>query len=318
MTCYAPVTAWRSRDVNASGKRGLVFEPSRGLFASELKVPCNNCIGCRLDRARAWTTRLIAEGQQHERKVFLTLTYDDDHLPSPPTLVPDHLQLFWKRLRKQAPGLKIKYLACGEYGDKYGRPHYHAIVFGIDFSDAQPWSKSRAGHQIFTSEKLDSIWSHGQCFIGSVSADSAGYVARYVLKKVIGDAAEDHYKSVDPLTGEIYDRLPEFLRCSKGLGKVLFEENFSDIYPHDHCVVGGTKVPVPKYYDKLLDTTDPELLAVLKAKRKGRLTDLQKAKEKSKLRRDFLRRKAESTPERLKVREKVKKAQLAVLKRDLE
>lgn len=98
-----------------------------------LNVPCGKCMACRIARSREWTTRLIHELSYWDKASFVTLTYDNEHLPSDNSLSVRHWQLFMKRLRKQVEPLKIKYFASGEYGDKFGRPHYHAIIFGLDF-----------------------------------------------------------------------------------------------------------------------------------------------------------------------------------------
>lgn len=215
--------------MNSNGKRSLVFVEAKGLDNSQLEVPCGGCVGCRIDRAREWSIRLLHESKLHERSVFLTLTYDDLHLPKDGSLVKKHPQDFMKRLRRRHArsndGAKLRYYLCGEYGDTTYRPHYHMILFGCDFSDSRAHSKGSNGDQIYTSKLLDEIWSHGQCYIGSVTADSCGYVSRYIMKKITGDRAEEHYRRVDPLTGEVFDLLPEYNDMSRrpGIGHGHFE-----------------------------------------------------------------------------------------------
>lgn len=302
MPCYHPVKAWKSKEVNKSGKRSLVFNQDKGLYLSELEVPCGGCIGCRLDRARNWTLRLTHEAKLWEQKSFITLTYDDEHLPAGGTLVKKHHQDFLKRLRK-AHGGKLKYFLCGEYGDTTQRPHYHAIIFGCDFSDRKPYRKNKQGDMIYESDDLDRIWSHGKTFVGNVTPESCGYVARYIMKKVTGDRAEEHYKSVDMKTGEIIDRLPEYINMSTrpAIGADFYEEFKTDFFPSDFAVLQGKKMPVPKYYDKKLEKEDPNLLEKLKRKRKTRASKM----------------KHENTYDRLMAKETVKKAQLTQLRRDL-
>lgn len=307
MPCYHPVTAWRSRDVNtATGKRSLVFNERLGMDNSQLEIPCGNCIGCRLDNARSWSIRLMHERQQHELCCFLTLTYDNHNLPYPPSLDKRHFQLFMKRLRKyhhynnpDAP--KIKYYMCGEYGGNTNRPHYHAIIFGLNFADKRPFKKGKRGDQIFTSEKLNELWGMGYCWIGSVTFQSAGYVARYCLKKVNGDASDDHYRFVDPATGECTQLLKEYMAGSQGLGLSHFLEHHEQMYIRDSCIVNGKQAPVPKYYDRKLGQMNPELLEEIKQRRKDRA----------------VLRKEDNTRERLAVRKEVKQAQVNLLKRDL-
>lgn len=307
MPCYHPVTAWRSKQLNANGNRPLVFVEAQGLDNSQLEIPCGQCVGCRLDNARSWAIRLMHERHYHDLCCFLTLTYDAHNLPNPPSVDHRHFQLFMKRLRKyhhyanpDAP--KIKYYMCGEYGGNTNRPHYHAIVFGLDFADKRKWKKGKRGDQIYTSEKLNELWGLGYCWIGSVTHQSAGYVARYCLKKVNGDRADEHYSIVNKDTGEIVLLNKEYMAASNGLGLAHFEEHHQQMYIRDSCVVAGNQVPVPKYYDRKLKAINPELLEDIKLRRKERA----------------IVRKVDNTPERLAVRKAVKEAQVALLKRELE
>lgn len=307
MPCYHPVTAWRSRDVNpGTGKRSLVFNERFALDNSELQIPCGNCVGCRLDNARSWSIRLMHERQCHELACFLTLTYNNHFLPNPPTLVKRDFQLFMKRLRKfhetnNPDSPKIKYYMCGEYGGNTRRPHYHAIVFGLDFSDKRPHTKGKRGDQIYTSEKLNEIWGLGYCWIGSVTYKSAGYVARYCLKKVNGEMADDHYQTVNTQTGEIHPIIKEYMAASQGLGLAHFEQHHAQMYLRDSVIVEGKEAPIPKYYDRKLGSLNEELLEEVKERRR------QKAKLRA----------ADNTDARLLVRKEVKEAQVNLLKRDL-
>lgn len=311
MPCFHPTTAYRSRMVNPSGKRSLVFKEAEGLAGSKLQIPCGGCIGCRIDRSQQWATRLMHEAKYHEKKCFLTLTYDDLNVPAHGSLDPTAHQLFFKRLRKHLnpPALakaegykKIKYFLCGEYGDTTDRPHYHAILYGIDFADRRPHSKNDRGDQLWKSETLDRLWGQGHCLIGDVTHESCAYVARYIMKKVTGDRAEEHYSRILP-TGELIQLEPEFIRMSlkPAIGKTHYEKYKDDFYPSDTAVVKGKKVPVPKYYDRLLERENPALLEEMKNAR------LVRAKS----------RKEDNTPRRLKARESVLKSKLSTLTRKL-
>jgi hypothetical protein len=263
-------------------------------------VPCGACIGCRLERSRQWALRCMHESKSHELTSFLTLTYDDEHLPADGSLDHRHFQLFMKRLRKAHNG-KIKFFMCGEYGDTNRRPHYHAIVYGIDFADKVKHSKNEHGDILYRSDTLTSIWGLGHAWTGSVSYRSAAYVARYSLKKVTGEKAEEHYQSLDTGTGEIFKIRPEYIAVSKGFGSSWFDRYKTDAYPSDFLTHEGRKFPVPKYYDKLLEKENPKALQKYKARRVAR------AKRDS----------DNNTRERLAVRETVKKAQISSLKRKL-
>lgn len=239
----------------------------------------------------------------HESNCFVTLTYDDDHLPSPPSLVKRDLQLFYKRLRKS--GRDCRYYSCGEYGETTARPHYHACIFGLDFSDDRvPWSRNAQGDQLYISPTLARIWGQGNCLIGDLTFESAAYVARYCMKKVTGKGAADHYHAIDEDTGESVKFLPEFTVMSRrpGIGRKWYDKFKSDLYPSDFALTNtGNKLSVPKYYDYLLEQESPEVLEQLKAARKD------SARE----------RVADNSPRRLRDREIVKKAQLGQLKRGL-
>ena len=151
-------------------------KPNESVGSEWLEVPCGHCIACRIARTREWTIRLLHESEFWSDTSFLTLTYNDDFLPSDGSLVPRDLTLFFKRLRKDLSHdrRKIKYYACGEYGDTYGRPHYHAIVFGISPNDKK---------------LVEENWPYGFVRIGTVTYDSCRYVAGYVQKKLYGKGA---------------------------------------------------------------------------------------------------------------------------------
>nr|QJB19782.1 MAG: replication initiator protein [Microvirus sp.] len=304
MACYKPVPTWRSKQENASGKRSLVFSENQGIDGTRMEIPCGNCIGCRLDRAAEWQSRLIHESKMHTRSCFLTCTYDEAHLPHGGTLVKKHFQDFMKRLRKHY-GSGIRFFACGEYGDNTRRPHYHALIFNLDFvHDQKKYAKGSQGDTIYTSKSLDDIWTHGRCYIGTVTPDSCGYVARYVMKKVNGQLAQDHYKNVDTKTGEIHQLLPEYIHMSTrpAIGLTFYEAFKDEIIQSDFVLVRGKKRKTPRYYDKQLEKENPDLLEDLKYLRSV------KAKQRS----------ADNTDERLAVREQVKLASIKPLKRTME
>lgn len=188
----------------------------------------------------------------HSDNCFLTLTYDDAHIPERSNLSYRDFQLFLKRMRKGRP--EFKFYMCGEYGSENGRPHFHACIFGYDFPDKTYWRKSASGAKCYRSAQLERLWPYGHCEIGEVTFESAAYVARYIMDKRNGDQAADHYMRVDPDTGEVYWLQPEFTQMSRrgGIGLSFFNRYFSDIYPHDYVVVNGAKVKPPKFYDRKL------------------------------------------------------------------
>ena len=214
-----------------------------------------------------WALRCVHEATLYTDNCFITLTYNNDNLPDHNSLNKSDFVKFMKRLRKKFKDRKIRYFHCGEYGEKYGRPHYHACIFNLDFYDKKIWTV-RDGIPLYTSDVLDSIWQKGYCTVGDVTFESAAYVARYLLKKITGDNALLHYAvNVDASTGEIYHpngeiitRQCEYTTMSRrpGLAKGWYENWKDDVFPSDFVVVRGKKMKPPKYYDGLYDIERPE------------------------------------------------------------
>lgn len=280
MGCDFPLKAFRSTEVNPStGKRQLTFNPLRALNSVDpVEVPCGRCMGCKLDRSRQWAVRCHHEAKQHAASSFLTLTYADEHLPADYGLHMDHWQDFIKLLRYHI-GVRIKFYGCGEYGEKFLRPHYHALIFGWAPDDQRMWSKGPKGHPIFRSDRLDGIWKKGAVYVGAVTFQSAGYVARYCTKKIQGHwypgkagpvRAEDNYTRVHPFTGAVHQVRREFSTMSKGIGRSFVSEFKSDLFPSGFLVADGQKVPIPRYYLNQLTQEERDALkrsAKLKAAR---------------------------------------------------
>lgn len=300
MPCYFPLKGYRARSVNESGKRSIVFNRRDGFADLPVEVPCGQCIGCRLERSRQWAIRCMHEASLHEDNCFITLTYDDEHLPADGGLHVEHMQKFFKRLRKSLHGEKIRYFHCGEYGEQYKRPHYHACIFGYTFPD-QEFFKTTNNIHIYTSPALRTLWPFGFSTVGSLTFESAAYTARYILKKVTGsdDLKQKAYERVCPDTGEIFQVQPEYTTMSRrpGIGHGWYQKYKGDCYPSDFIVMRGRKMQPPKYYDGLYEHIDD-----MKQKRRQRA----------------MKHKNNNTRERLLVRERVKLAQIKFLKRTVE
>jgi len=304
MACFKPLHGYWGHSLTANGKRRVVFNKADAFVDKPMDVPCGQCIGCRIDKSKAWATRCMHEASQHQANSFVTFTYSPENLPADGSLNHRHFQLFMKRLRKKYGQITIRFYMCGEYGDQNGRPHYHAILFGIDFADKRKHS-GKDDKILYVSDDLDSIWGLGHCFIGSVTNESAGYVARYVLKKVNGERADEHYRRINPETGEVYWLQPEYACMSRrgGIGTTWFKKYASDLYPSDFAVVKGKKQQVPRFYDKLLEKENPELHKTIKRKRIARAN-----KPKAK---------ANSTQQRLNVRAECLEAKTSLKKRNI-
>jgi len=262
MPYYYPLHAVKAKNKDTS-KLQIVLKVQQSTRAIDIDLPCGICIGCRLERSRQWAVRCMHEASLYDNNCFLTLTYNDQYLPKNGSLVKSDYQDFMKRLRKKY-GNVIRYYHCGEYGEKLQRPHYHSILFNHDFQDKKLFKKS-GDFPLYTSESLDKLWPFGHSLIGSVTFESANYVAGYVLKKITGEKAEAHYGN----------RIPEYTTMSRGsskigtggIGKGWYDKYKSDIYPHDRVIVRGHPSRPPRYYDNLLSVEEPGLMERLKIKR---------------------------------------------------
>lgn len=238
------------------------------------------------------------EAQMQPDSCFVTLTYDEQNVPQDYSVTKRDLQLFFKKLRKSLRGKKIRYLACGEYGDQTLRPHYHLLLFNHSFPDKKLHAE-RQGNRIFKSEKLDTLWGKSQINeIGNLTYQSAAYVARYTLKKINGDRADDHYTRVSPIDGNIYRVEPEFLLWSRGLGQSWFDKYKSDAFPSDFIIVDGKKHKPPTYYLKQLE--EDQSIQIKRARK-----------------RNANKQRHNNTRERLAVREEIQLSRLSRLKREL-
>lgn len=242
----------------------MLFKRPPGRDDPPTPLPCGTCTACLLTHARNWAIRCDQEASLHEKNEFLTLTYDDEHLPPCGSLRQIDVQKFFRRLRKTFPSASPRYFYCGEYGDKLGRPHYHVLLFNFSFDDKKILC-GEGSNRLYTSATLDSLWGHGFTSIGSVTFQSASYVARYCLKKVRGSEASRHYR----------DKVPEYTRMSRrpGIGNSWFHQFKSDVYPSSQIVRDGRTYPPPRYYDSLFDKEAPMALELIKADRVRRAVE---------------------------------------------
>lgn len=300
MPCYYPLEGYALKYPRPSDPRFSLKRPQGRIYTSA-QVPCGGCVGCKLMRSRHWAIRCLHEASLHEHNSFITLTYNEEHLPQDSSLNKAHFQKFMKRLRKSLHPQLVRFFHAGEYGTDNGRPHYHALLFGYDFSkDRYPWA-IREGHQYWRSPLLETAWPFGHAEIGELTEGSAAYVARYCLSKEYDDGSNPRYHAVDLETGEIITREREYVTMSKkpGLGRGWFDKFKRDVYPSDEVIFGGQKVKPPRYYDNALELTDPGQLERIRQKRRDE--------------RDL----ANTTPERLAIREEVAQAKLKLKPRTL-
>lgn len=238
------------------------------------QIPCGQCIGCRLEYSRQWANRCMLEKEYHDSAYFVTLTYDDLHIPrsvySDPetgeafeslTLRKRDFQLFMKRLRKRFSDDNIRFFACGEYGSETFRPHYHAIIYGLHIQDLKVYKRSFDGHTYYNSDSLSSCWNLGFAVVADVSWETCAYTARYVMKKAKGQSKTFY---------DEHGLEPEFTLMSRkpGIGRQWYDDH-PDCYEYDKINIstlsGGRSFKPPRYFDKLYDLENPDELAEIKA-----------------------------------------------------
>lgn len=281
MACYTPLKGYK--DITTGG---LTFNKKNS--HSPLEVACGQCLGCRVDHSIMWAIRIVHESCLHidnHGNSWVTLTYRDpdactqkqykngQFIPADYSLRPSDVSKFIRALRKANPDHKIRYFYCGEYGAvEHGeRPHYHLCIFNHTFNDLQLFDDTE-GQYTYSSPELEKLWPHGFSTVAELNYRTANYTAGYVFKKITGKKAYDHYLRCDE-HGEAYWLRPEYIRMSTGnknppcgLGAKYYEKYSEDIFPSDETPVPGhgTVQLVPRYYQNILERTDPATLELVK------------------------------------------------------
>lgn len=267
-------------------------------------IPCGVCDECYKKRVKEWSIRILNETKYHDENYFITLTYDNFHLPSNRSLDKKRVQTFFKSLKKklsrQFEGIKIKYYCVGEYGDgkgqrEYLNPHYHFIGFNIPLSllgltDIFPDGHkhySDSGDQLMYCQFVSDLWPEGFVTIQEVTYGSACYVAGYVHKKLNRDRPIIHEELcffnikgkatalVLPVRYDPYSFLgveTPWSLMSKGIGEQFLLDNIDKIYDTDEVFYNSGKFGVlsslpPRYFDKKLEVHNPEKAKLIKDKR---------------------------------------------------
>ena len=297
MACYSPLKGYDSgtKTINLKPKYYItsydkvLYNPD-GTEMEFIEIPCGRCIGCRLAYSRMWADRCVAEATLHEQSYFVTLTYNDEHLPYPidmetgeiltqewPTLRKRDVQLFMKRLRKNYQHEnKIRFFLAGEYGEKHARPHYHLILFGLKLDDLKFYKKTPLGFNLYTSQWLNQIWQEqGHVIIADVTWETCAYTARYIMKKQTGSGSK------------LYEELnikPEFTLMSRkpGIAKEFYEMNKEDFIKYGNVNIstqtGGRQIHSTKYFDKFLEMDYPIEVQQNKEIQKKRLAEIKTKK----------------------------------------
>lgn len=271
MACYKPIPAYND------GRGSVTLNPALG--TSNCALPCGKCLGCRTARATEWARRCEHEAKQYRWNTFLTLTYADDKLPAE-GLRPYDLTNFIKRLRKRALNrnndaimrddrLPIRYLACGEYGETTGRPHYHALLFNAGFRDRKQVAKD-----LYESDILRELWPFGQHKLGDATPAAANYIAQYALKKQAQHLISEwrrayicDIKTRDHITrdGEILTPPPfQHMSLKPAIGATWAATYYKDM-AHGFLVTKGVKHAIPRHYKTILKRRDEPLYDEVRA-----------------------------------------------------
>lgn len=348
MSCYKPRI--RAEDLNKwetandghkyhpakifdSGRLEEYYKPSWKSHYKYTMIPCGQCIGCRLDYAREWANRGYLEMDPKSESWFITLTYDEDHVPYldeiktkngvtftdmdeeaiewKGCLEPKDATNFMKRLRKHFKQEydidNIKFMLCGEYGGTTERPHMHLILFNVHIPQETFYEPTRTenGDYQYKNTILDKLWKNGFSNISEANWNTISYVARYVTKKQKGILSEEEYAAKG--------QRPEFFRVSNrpAIGKAYYDKHKEEIYKYDKILVKNKKgshyIKPPKYFDKLYEAEYPERMKEIKRKRKRQLINNLLIKgEKTSL----------NAWEQLQIEEEAKKDQCRIFNRD--
>lgn len=289
---------WSQFIHTASGFRPPSFDKIRtefpNVYGKPLKMPCGKCDACRLEQARDRAVRCVHESKTRGAGSFLTLTYST--VPPGGSYDESDIVLFVKKLRKALGSRQIKTFGCAEYGDRGGRPHFHLLVFGFDFPDRYVWragSEHGSGHTSYRSPLLEKLWTHGHCELGSLTFESASYVARYTQKK----CKKKQNNGLKPEKAVCISRRP-------GIGFEYFQKHKDDFYSIDAVILAPGSAPqgIPRYYDRLLEKHDPERYAQIKLDRESKRPDSE----------------VDNSQERMAVRKGVHQANIKRLRRSFE
>lgn len=275
MPCTSPLWYLQLRSHSRKGKvfsyldkPSPAYDEQTGEVFEPIQIPCGQCRSCRIAKSREWANRCVMEATSYDEGLcwFVTLTYDDEHLPAGDvmraTLKPDDVTKFFHDLRqyydRQFKLQGIRYFYAGEYGDLNKRPHYHVLLFNCPIADLKFYKTSYNSDTYWTSETFNKIWNKGYVVIGEMNWNSAAYTARYTLKKLNGEVGKEYYSEQGVI--------PEFCRMSNrpGIGAAFLEKYKDKIYLNDEIILPSPSygkslvVKPPKYFDRKMKESEDE------------------------------------------------------------
>lgn len=238
------------------------YKPGGEASDKYLLLPCRSCLACRANYAKDWAVRLEWERAEtpEDEAWFITLTYQDEpkryriqqmtgEVECNTSLEKKDLQLFIRRAKKRWPTLR--YFACGEYGARTGRAHYHGAFFNMNIPDLRHYSYNKNYQPLWTSETINQLWGKGYCIIGKLEYGSAQYIAKYIAK-----ADKDiRQKDWELWTG----KQRPFLLMSKrpGIGEAYIKKYHETLAKDRNTLIAGYRRKLPKYAIEKLTDIDP-------------------------------------------------------------
>lgn len=307
MGCYKPLIRAEDLGKWTKAKDGHLYHPAKIFSTNRLEeyddkfrkgnysyttIPCGQCIGCCLDYSRDWANRGYLESLYYRHNYFITLTYDENTLTIPDyietsdgityteleelewkgILVPKEFTQFMKNIRqifkREFNHDGIRFIGCGEYGGQGKRPHYHLILFNAPFPKESfyapriNWEKNI----YYQNELIERAWTCGISNVSEANWNNIAYTARYITKKQKGKGSAEYYA--------IQGQIPEFLRTSRnpGIARNYYKDHKKEIYEHDRILIknkdGAHYTKPPKYFDRLMEQEDPELMEYIKKQRR--------------------------------------------------
>lgn len=307
MACYSPLKGFKRADGGWTPSRK--YSPS----CEPMTVPCGKCLGCRARRRSDWAIRLVHEATLHERNCFWTVTYRDEDLPPYGSVRMADVSAAIKRLRDRVKPVRFRFMAKTEYAPLTMRPHAHGVFLGLDFEDRQLMRTTKSGKPSYVSQLFTEVWGLGHAEVSDLTLQSCAYVANHNVDKMGSGLPDSAYQRLDE-NGNIVELERESIRVSNrpGIGRGWADQFLSDCYPSNFVVRNGSKLPVPKYYKEMLRGS-------FMRPGSDRDNDIDDFAVVSALAREHMQKPsviADSTPERLAVREEVLHHRLKRLTRD--
>jgi hypothetical protein len=225
---------------------------------------------CELGNENSWALRICHEALLSSGPSwFVTNTFAPEYAVPESSVSREVHQLYVKRVRRRFG--KVRYVVAGEYGEQWGRPHYHYALFGLDVPDLKYSRSNERGERLYTSEVLSKLWGFGFVEVAPLDVGGARYLAGYLSRD--RRAKEPGWNDYIHDDGRVTARDPAFFLMSRrpGIGRGYVEKFGTQFAAHDFVVLDGRKYPRPQYYTRLLEQLQPELAEKLKAKAEASL-----------------------------------------------